>query len=111
MNTLTITGEIIAMGAETFVTQKSGAKFPKREIVVFQRGERKDMEFPIQFTGFHSSLVEGFKVGEMVHVSVDILSRKWIDGNAEFKHAIRAEGWRRAPQERVNCNGAKRNLL
>jgi len=95
MNTLIITGEIIAIGEETFITQKSGAKFPKREIVVFQRGERKDMKFPVFFTGFHTQLLEGFKVGEQVHVSVDILARDWIDKkDGSAKYAIRAEGFR-----------------
>ena len=99
MITNSITGVISEMSDETFVTTKTGAKFPKRDIVVREFGERENTELPVTFTGNRAGLPEGFAVGDTVTVNFDIRTRKWIDGNAKHRIAIRAEGWRIEPAD------------
>ena len=71
-----------------------GAKgFKKRELVVTTEDQYPQM-IMIEFIQDKCDLLDSYKVGENVKVSINLLGREWINPKGEAKYFNSIQGWR-----------------
>jgi hypothetical protein len=75
-------------------TEEVSDKFSKREMVV-QTEEKYPQTIPIEFTQDRCSLLDVFKNGEDVDVSVNLVGRVWNNPKTqEDRYFLSLSGWR-----------------
>jgi|SRR6478672_2104792 len=84
-----ITGTIKAIGQDQHIT----ANFVKRELVVTTE-EQYPQHIAIDFVNQQVDLLDRFKVGEPVVVSINLRGREWISPTGEMKYFNSIQGWR-----------------
>ena len=67
--------------------------FQKREMVVTTE-EQYPQHILIEFTQDKTSMLDPFKVGQNVKVSVNLRGREWINPQGEAKYFLSLNGWR-----------------
>lgn len=84
-----VTGRIKVLSAE----QQVSATFRKRELVVTTE-EQYPQHIMIEFTQDKSDLLNNYKVGDVVKVSINLGGREWINPQGEAKYFNSVRGWR-----------------
>ncbi len=75
-------------------TQTFGAKeFKKRELVVTTE-EQYPQTIMTEFTQDKCDLLNNFKVGDKVTVSINLRGREWVNPQGETKYFNSIQGWR-----------------
>ena len=74
-------------------TQVVSASFKKRELVV-TTDEQYPQMIMIEFAQDKCDLLNGYKVGDSVDVSVNLRGREWINPQGEAKYFNQIQGWR-----------------
>jgi single-strand DNA-binding protein len=83
---------------EIFETQVISEKFSKREVVINDNGEYPQ-EVIFQFTQDRCSLLDGFKVGDIVTLGINIRGRRWVSPKNETKFFNTLEAWKISGQD------------
>ncbi len=73
--------------------QQVSATFKKREMVVTTE-EQYPQHIMIEFTQDKTDLLNQFKVGEQVRVSINLRGREWTNPQGETKYFNSIQGWR-----------------
>jgi translation initiation factor IF-3 len=94
-----VVGEIKVLKA----TQEVSASFKKRELVV-TTNEQYPQDILIEFAQDKCDLINGFKLGENVKVSINLRGREWTNPQGEVKYFNQIQGWRIEKVESVNTN-------
>lgn len=103
-----ISGKVKVINAE----QQVSAAFKKRELVVTTE-EQYPQHILIEFTQDKCDLLNNYKVGEPVKVSINLRGREWTNPQGETKYFNSIQGWRieklqaEAPQGQVPPMPAK----
>jgi len=84
-----VTGKVKVINAE----QQVGAAFKKRELVVTTE-EQYPQHIAIEFTQDKCDLLNNYRVGEPVKVSINLRGREWINPQGEAKYFNSIQGWR-----------------
>lgn len=84
-----VTGKIKVINAE----QQVSASFKKRELVVTTE-EQYPQSIMIEFTQDKTDLLNSYKVGEQVKVSINLGGREWVNPQGETKYFNSIKGWR-----------------
>ena len=84
-----VTGKIKAINAE----QQVSASFKKRELVVTTE-EQYPQHIMIEFTQDKCDLLNNYKPGEAVKVSINLRGREWVNPQGETKYFNSIQGWR-----------------
>ena len=85
-----LNGKIKAIGKmQTFGTNN----FKKRELVV-TTDEQYPQMIMIEFVQDKTDLLNNYKVGQNVKVSINIRGREWINPQGEAKYFNSLQGWR-----------------
>lgn len=84
-----ITGKVKAINA----TQQVSAAFQKRELVV-TTDEQYPQHILIEFNQDKCDLLNNYKVGQEVKVSINIRGRIWTNPQGEDKYFNSIQGWR-----------------
>ena len=85
-----VTGKIKVIGE----TQTFGAKgFKKRELVVTTE-EQYPQTIMVEFVQDKCELVDKYKVGSSVKVSINLRGREWVNPQGETKYFNSIQGWR-----------------
>ena len=93
-----VTGKIKMLGEAKNVGNGS---FLKRELVVTTE-EQYPQHILVEFVQDKCDLLNSFKVGEPVKVSINLRGREWIDPQGVTKYFNAIQGWR---VERVAAEG------
>lgn len=81
-------------------TQEVGANgFRKREAVVNVPDEKYPQDILIEFVQDKTELLDNFKVGQDVTVSINLRGRSWVNPQGETKYFNSIQGWRIEAQE------------
>jgi len=84
-----VTGRIKAINPE----QQVSASFKKRELVVTTE-EQYPQHIMIEFTQDKCDLLNNYKPGEAVKVSINLRGREWVNPQGETKYFNSIQGWR-----------------
>lgn len=84
-----VSGKIKVINPE----QQVSATFRKRELVV-TTDEQYPQHILIEFTQDKCDLLNNYRVGEPVKVSINIRGREWINPQGEAKYFNAIQGWR-----------------
>ncbi|HEU4497568.1 MAG TPA: DUF3127 domain-containing protein [Flavobacterium sp.] len=84
-----VTGKVKVINAE----QQVSASFKKRELVVTTE-EQYPQHILIEFTQDKCDLLNSYKVGEPVKVSINLRGREWVNPQGETKYFNSIQGWR-----------------
>ena len=84
-----VLGKIKVLNAEQVVN----ASFKKRELVV-TTDEQYPQHILIEFAQDKCDLLNGYKVGDSVKVSINLRGREWINPQGEAKYFNQIQGWR-----------------
>lgn len=84
-----VSGKIKVINAE----QQVSASFRKRELVV-TTDEQYPQHIMVEFTQDKCDLLNSYKVGEGVKVSINIKGREWVSPQGETKYFNSIQGWR-----------------
>ena len=84
-----VTGKIKVINAE----QQVSASFKKRELVVTTE-EQYPQSIMIEFTQDKCDLLNNYKVGDAVKVSINLGGREWVNPQGETKYFNSIKGWR-----------------
>jgi len=84
-----VTGKIKVINAE----QQVSASFKKRELVV-TTDEQYPQHIMIEFTQDKTDLLNNYKPGDAVKVSINLRGREWINPQGEAKYFNSIQGWR-----------------
>ena len=84
-----VTGKIKVINAE----QQVSATFRKRELVVATE-EQYPQFISINFVQDKCDLLNAYKVGEAVKVSINLRGREWVNPQGETKYFNDIQGWR-----------------
>ena len=84
-----ITGRIKVLGAD----QQISASFKKRELVVTTEEQYPQM-IMIEFTQDKGDLLNNYRVGDEVKVSINLRGREWVSPQGETKYFNSIHGWR-----------------
>lgn len=84
-----VSGKIKVINAE----QQVSASFRKRELVVTTE-EQYPQHIMVEFTQDKCDLLNAYKVGEGVKVSINIRGREWVSPQGETKYFNSIQGWR-----------------
>jgi len=84
-----LTGKIKVIDAE----QQVSASFVKRDMVI-STDEQYPQHIQIQFTQDKVDLLDAYKVGQEVIVSINIRGREWVNPQGESKYFNTIQGWR-----------------
>lgn len=84
-----VTGKIKVING----TQQISASFKKRELVVTTE-EQYPQHIMVEFTQDKCELLDSYKVGEQVKVSINLRGREWINPQGEAKYFNTIQGWR-----------------
>jgi hypothetical protein len=94
-----VTGKIKMIGEAKNVGSGS---FLKRELVV-TTDEQYPQHILVEFVQDKCDLLNGFKVDELVKVSINLRGREWVDPQGVTKYFNAIQGWR---VERLQPQGA-----
>jgi len=84
-----VTGKIKSLNVE----QQVSASFKKRELVV-TTDEQYPQHILIEFTQDKTDLLNNYKEGQTVKVSINLRGREWINPQGEAKYFNSIQGWR-----------------
>jgi hypothetical protein len=84
-----VAGKIKLINAE----QQVSATFRKRELVV-TTDEQYPQHIMVEFTQDKCDLLNNYKTGEAVKVSINLRGREWINQQGEAKYFNSIQGWR-----------------
>ncbi len=84
-----VTGKIKVINAE----QQVSASFRKREMVVTTE-EQYPQHIMIEFTQDKCDLLDNYKMGEPVKVSINLRGREWVNPQGETRYFNSIQGWR-----------------
>lgn len=84
-----VTGRIKVINPE----QQVSASFKKRELVV-TTDEQYPQHIMIEFTQDKTDLLNQYKPGDQVKVSINLRGREWINPQGEAKYFNSIQGWR-----------------
>ena len=84
-----VTGKVKVVNPE----QQVSASFKKRELVVTTE-EQYPQHIMIEFTQDKCDLLNSYKSGEAVKVSINLRGREWVNPQGETKHFNSIQGWR-----------------
>lgn len=84
-----VTGKIKVING----TQQISASFKKRELVVTTE-EQYPQHIMVEFTQDKCDLLDSYKVGEQVKVSINLRGREWVNPQGEAKYFNTIQGWR-----------------
>ena len=84
-----VSGKIKVINAE----QQVSASFRKRELVV-TTDEQYPQHIMIEFTQDKCDLLNSYKLGEGVKVSINLRGREWVNPQGETKYFNSIQGWR-----------------
>ena len=88
-------------------TQTFGEKgFRKRELVV-TTDEQYPQSIMIEFIQDKTDLLNNYKVGQSVKVSINLRGREWVNPQGETKYFNSIQGWR---IENLQPEGAAENM-
>ena len=73
--------------------QQISASFKKRELVVTTE-EQYPQHILIEFAQDKCDLLNEYKIGENVKVSINLRGREWVNPNGETKFFNSIQGWR-----------------
>jgi len=75
-------------------TQTFGAKgFRKREVVITTE-EQYPQHIMIEFVQDKTDLLNNYKVGQTVKISINVRGREWVNPQGETKYFNSIQGWR-----------------
>ena len=74
-------------------TQNVTASFKKRELVI-TTDEQYPQHILIEFAQDKCDVLNGYKVGDSVDVSINLRGREWINPQGEAKYFNQIQGWR-----------------
>ena len=74
-------------------TQEVRASFKKRELVV-TTDEQYPQHILIEFAQDKCDLLNGYKLGQEVKVSINLRGREWTNPQGEVKYFNQIQGWR-----------------
>ncbi len=86
--------EIIGTLISVNETQVFGEKGFKVRTFVLQTEEQYSQEVEIKTVQDKTELIDAFKVGQQIKVSVNLKSRTWVDPKGVKKYFSSFEGWR-----------------
>ena len=89
-----VTGRIKTINDE----QQVSASFKKRELVVTTE-EQYPQHIMIEFTQDKCDLLNNYKGGEAVKVSINLRGREWVNPQGETKYFNSIQGWRIEKQQ------------
>jgi hypothetical protein len=84
-----VTGKIKVIGSTQNITET----FSKRELVV-STDEQYPQHILIEFNKNKCSLLDKFKVGEVVTVGINLQGREWVNPQGETKYFNSVKGWK-----------------
>jgi translation initiation factor IF-3 len=84
-----VTGKIKVIGT----TQNVSASFQKRQLVVTTE-EQYPQFIEINFVQDKCDLLNSYKVGDAVKVSINLRGREWVNPQGETKYFNDIQGWR-----------------
>ncbi|HEX8270531.1 MAG TPA: DUF3127 domain-containing protein [Flavobacterium sp.] len=84
-----VTGKIKVINPE----QQVSAAFKKRELVV-TTDEQYPQHIMVEFTQDKCDLLNNYKPGEQVKVSINLRGREWVNPQGESKYFNSIQGWR-----------------
>lgn len=84
-----VSGKIKVINAE----QQVSASFRKRELVVTTE-EQYPQHILVEFTQDKCDLLNSYKIGEQVKVSINLRGREWVNPQGESKYFNSIQGWR-----------------
>lgn len=84
-----VTGKVKMINA----AQQVSATFKKRELVVTTE-EQYPQHIMIEFTQDKCDLLDSYRVGEPVKVSINLRGREWVNPQGETKYFNSIQGWR-----------------
>ncbi|HMI07918.1 MAG TPA: DUF3127 domain-containing protein [Flavobacterium sp.] len=84
-----VTGKVKVINAE----QQVSASFKKRELVV-TTDEQYPQHIMIEFTQDKCDLLNNYKAGDAVKVSINLRGREWVNPQGETKYFNSIQGWR-----------------
>jgi hypothetical protein len=84
-----VTGKIKVINAE----QQVSASFKKRELVITTE-EQYPQSIMIEFTQDKADLLNNYRVGDAVKVSINLGGREWVNPQGETKYFNSIKGWR-----------------
>lgn len=73
--------------------QKVSENYTKSEVVV-TTDEQYPQHILIEFGGQKSDLLDPYKVGETVKVSINLRGREWVNPQGETRYFNSIQGWR-----------------
>lgn len=85
-----VTGRIKELGD---TASFGGNGFRKREVIV-TTDEQYPQHIMIEFTQDKCDLLNSYKVGEPVKVSINLRGREWVNPQGETKYFNQISGWR-----------------
>jgi hypothetical protein len=74
-------------------TQQVSASFKKREVVV-TTDEQYPQHIMIEFTQDKTDLLDSYRAGEDVKVSINLRGREWVSPQGETRYFNTIQGWR-----------------
>jgi hypothetical protein len=89
-----VSGKIKIINAE----QQVSASFKKRELVV-TTDDQYPQHIMIEFAQDKCDLINGYKVGEDVKVSINLQGREWVSPQGDTKYFNSIKGWRIEKQD------------
>lgn len=79
---------------EIFKTQEFGSNgFQKRQMVLTTE-EQYPQPLAIDFVQDKTSLLDAFKKGQRVKISINLRGREWVNPQGETKYFVNINGWR-----------------
>src|SRR6476469_5806116 len=84
-----VTGKVRVINPE----QQVSASFKKRELVV-TTDEQYPQHIMVEFTQDKCDLLNSYKPGENVKVSINLRGREWVNPQGETKYFNSIQGWR-----------------
>jgi translation initiation factor IF-3 len=84
-----VSGKIRVVNAE----QQVSASFRKRELVITTE-EQYPQHILIEFTQDKCDLLNSYKAGDAVKVSINLRGREWVNPQGETKYFNAIQGWR-----------------
>ena len=75
------------------LNQQVSASYSKSEVVI-ETSEQYPQSILIEFGGQKSDLLDPYKVGENVTVSINLRGREWINPQGESKYFNSIQGWK-----------------
>lgn len=97
-----VVGKVKAVNTE----QQVSASFKKRELVV-TTDEQYPQHILVEFTQDKCDLLDKYKVGESVKVSINLRGREWVNPRGETKYFNSIQGWRIEKEDTSKQNPEK----